>query len=122
MTANGIVPPGSSETRSPASRRTVARAPRGPCGRRAAEQRDEVAAFQLKKLHSVPCSQSRIAEYRIGEEQSGGVGTTVQPGSPRACRRSLASGTFGLSSISFSFLAFCRESGSIAACPVKISR
>jgi hypothetical protein len=44
-----------------------------PRGRRAAEQCDEVAAFQLIELHSVP-SQGRIAEYRIGNDQSGGVG------------------------------------------------
>jgi hypothetical protein len=43
-----------------------------PC-HRGAEKRDEVAAFQLIELHSVP-SQGRIAEYRIGEEQSAGYG------------------------------------------------
>jgi hypothetical protein len=42
-----------------------------PRRRRAAEQRDELAPFQLIELHSVP-SQGRIAEYRIGEEQSAG--------------------------------------------------
>ena len=42
-----------------------------PRRRRAAKQRDERAAFQLIELHSVP-SQGRIAEYRIGEDQSGG--------------------------------------------------
>jgi hypothetical protein len=40
--------------------------------RRAAEQRDELAPFQLIELHSVP-SQGRIAGYRIGEDQSGGI-------------------------------------------------
>src|SRR5262245_13866525 len=39
--------------------------------RRAAEQRDEIAPFQLIELHSVP-SRGRIAEYRIGNGQSGG--------------------------------------------------
>jgi len=38
---------------------------------RAAEQRYELAPFQLIELHSVP-SQGRIAEYRISEDQSGG--------------------------------------------------
>jgi hypothetical protein len=37
-----------------------------------AEQRDELAAFQLIELHSVPASQGRFAGYRIGEEQSAG--------------------------------------------------
>jgi hypothetical protein len=41
---------------------------------RAAEQRDELAAFQLIELHSIPASQGRIAGYRIGEDQSGGNG------------------------------------------------
>jgi len=31
----------------------------------------------LIELHSIPASQGRIAGYRIGEEQSAGVGTTV---------------------------------------------
>jgi hypothetical protein len=43
----------------------------GPRRRCAAEQRYEIASFQLIELHSVP-SQGRIAEYRIGEDQSGG--------------------------------------------------
>jgi hypothetical protein len=30
-------------------------------GRRAAEQRDELASFQLIELHSIPASQGRIA-------------------------------------------------------------
>jgi hypothetical protein len=33
----------------------------------AAEQRDEVAPFQLIELHSVPC-QHRIALYRFGRD------------------------------------------------------
>jgi hypothetical protein len=32
-----------------------------PRGRRAAEQRDEIAAFPLIKLHSLPASQGRVA-------------------------------------------------------------
>src|SRR5262249_52897634 len=46
---------------------------------RAAEQRDELAAFQLIELHSVPASQGRIAGYRIGEEQSGGISRRGMP-------------------------------------------
>jgi hypothetical protein len=37
-----------------------------PRGGRAAEQRDELAAFQLIELHSIPASQGRIAGYRTG--------------------------------------------------------
>src|SRR5262249_39035080 len=39
--------------------------------RRAPEQRDDLAPFQLVELHSVP-SQGRIGGYRISEDQSGG--------------------------------------------------
>jgi hypothetical protein len=46
-----------------------------PRSRRAAEQRDELAPFQLIELHPLPASQGRIAGYRIGEDQSGGIGT-----------------------------------------------
>jgi hypothetical protein len=42
-------------------------------GRRAAEKRDELAAFQLIELHSIPSSQGCFAGYRIGEDQSGGI-------------------------------------------------
>ena len=58
--------------------RGLASAARACCGRgmaargRAAEQRDELASFQLIELHLVPPSQGRIAGYRIGEEQSAG--------------------------------------------------
>ena len=45
--------------------------------RHAAEQRDELASFQLVELHSVPASQGRIAGYRIGEDQSGRNGTVL---------------------------------------------
>ena len=43
---------------------------------RTAEQRDELAAFQLIELHEMPRSRKRITGYQIGEEQSGGNGTT----------------------------------------------
>src|SRR5262249_50103736 len=49
-----------------------------PRSRRAAEQRDELAPFQLIELHSVPTSQGRITGYRIGEDQSGGNETILQ--------------------------------------------
>jgi hypothetical protein len=44
-----------------------------PCSRRAAEQHDEVAPFQLIELHPVPASQGRIAGYRIASDQSAGT-------------------------------------------------
>jgi hypothetical protein len=50
--------------------------------RRAAEQQNQLAPFQLIELHSIPASQGRTAEYRIGEDQSGGKRndfTTCQP-------------------------------------------
>jgi hypothetical protein len=40
--------------------------------RRAAEQRDELASFQLIELHPVPASQGRITGYRIASDQSAG--------------------------------------------------
>jgi hypothetical protein len=45
---------------------------------RAAEQRDELASFQLIEAHSVPVSQGRIAGYRIGEDQSAGITGILQ--------------------------------------------
>jgi len=39
-----------------------------PCDRPAAEQRDELASFQLIELHSIPASQGGIAGYRTGGE------------------------------------------------------
>jgi hypothetical protein len=50
-----------------------------PRGRRAAEQRDELAAFQLIELHSIPASQGRVAGYRIGSDQSAGIEMILQP-------------------------------------------
>jgi hypothetical protein len=49
--------------------------PRG----RAAEQRNQLASFQLIELHSVPVSQGRIAGYRIGEDESAGIAGILQP-------------------------------------------
>jgi hypothetical protein len=50
-----------------------------PRRRSAAEQRDEIASFQLIELHSVPVSQGRIAGYRIGEDESAGIAGILQP-------------------------------------------
>jgi hypothetical protein len=55
------------------------RARRKRPGSRAAEKGDEPAALQVIELHAVPASQGRIAGYRIGEDQSGGNGTILQP-------------------------------------------
>src|SRR5262249_24594325 len=38
----------------------------------AAEQRDELATFQLIQLHPVPASQGQIAGYRIASDRSAG--------------------------------------------------
>src|SRR5262249_53888999 len=48
------------------------RARRERPSRRAAEPRDEVAAFQMI-VHSVPTSGSRVAGYRIGDDQSADI-------------------------------------------------
>jgi hypothetical protein len=45
---------------------------------RGAEQRDELAAFQLIELHSILASQGQIVGYRIGEDQSAGNGAILQ--------------------------------------------
>jgi hypothetical protein len=42
---------------------------------RTAEQRDEVASFQLIELHSIPASQGRFAGYRMDRDQSAGIKT-----------------------------------------------
>jgi len=41
--------------------------------RRAAEQRNELASFQLIELHSIPASQDLDAGYRISNGQSAGI-------------------------------------------------
>jgi hypothetical protein len=46
---------------------------------RAAEERNEVAAFQMIELHSIPASQGRLEVYRIGEDQSAGIAGVLQP-------------------------------------------
>src|SRR5262245_15042484 len=53
--------------------------PEWPRRRRAAEQRNELAPFQLIELHSMPTSQTRIVRYRIAEAASGGTGAISQP-------------------------------------------
>src|SRR5262249_8503045 len=56
-----------------------------PRGRRAAEQRDEVAAFQSIELHSVPATKPdrRISNWRWSVSGYQGVGFS----SSRSCRR-----------------------------------
>src|SRR5262249_2416391 len=49
-----------------------------PRGRRAAEQRYELAPFQLIELHSKPTSQGRFAGYRVGRDQSAGIGALAK--------------------------------------------
>jgi hypothetical protein len=44
-----------------------------------AQQRDEIAAFQLIEVHSIPASQVQIAEYRIGADRSAGIAGILQP-------------------------------------------
>jgi hypothetical protein len=44
-----------------------------PRHRSTAEQRDEVAAFQLIEWHSAPASQGQIAGYRIDHNQSADI-------------------------------------------------
>jgi hypothetical protein len=45
-----------------------------PRKRRAAEQRDELASSQFIELHSIPSIQGRFAGYRMGRDQSAGLG------------------------------------------------
>ena len=59
----------------------------------AAEQRDELAAFQLIELHSVPASQGRITGYRIGRDQSAGTQAVIQPDSRWHCAPEVRSGS-----------------------------
>jgi hypothetical protein len=49
-----------------------------PHRRSAAEQRDELTPFQLIELHSFPTSQGRFAGYRIGRDQSAGIGALAK--------------------------------------------
>src|SRR5262245_6893126 len=49
--------------------------PRG----RATEKQYELAPFQLIELHSKPTSQRRFAGYRIGRDQSAGIGALAKP-------------------------------------------
>jgi hypothetical protein len=44
-----------------------------PRGSRAAEQGDELAAFQLIELHLIPASEGRTVGYRIGKDQSADI-------------------------------------------------
>ena len=44
-----------------------------PRRRGAAEQRDEIATFQLIEWHSAPASQGQIAGYRIDHSQSADI-------------------------------------------------
>ena len=55
--------------------------PRDP---RAAEQRDELASFQLIQLHPILTSQDREAGYRISKDPSGRIEAILQP--PSRCR------------------------------------
>jgi hypothetical protein len=42
-----------------------------------AEQRDELAAPQFIELHSIQSSQGRFAGYRMGRDQSAGIGAAI---------------------------------------------
>jgi hypothetical protein len=50
-----------------------------PACRRAAKQRNEIAASQLIELHPSTTSHLPSLGYRIGEDRSGGNGTILQP-------------------------------------------
>jgi hypothetical protein len=41
------------------------------------EQRDELAAPQFIELHSIQSSQGRFAGYRMGRDQSAGIGAAI---------------------------------------------
>ena len=89
-----------------ASPRPAARAASGHATAAPPSRVMKIASFQLIELHSIPASQGRIVGYRIGEDQSGGNGTILQPvsrwrGRPmsevgRCCRKSLREGTVEL--------------------------
>src|SRR5262249_39995879 len=55
------------------------RARRERPSRRTTEKRYELAPFQLIELHSKPTSQGRFAGYRIGRDQSAGIGAIAKP-------------------------------------------
>jgi hypothetical protein len=57
--------------------RRLLRAPRDTD--RTACERDELAPFQMIELHSVPASQGRFAGYRMGRDQSAGIGALAKP-------------------------------------------
>jgi hypothetical protein len=46
-----------------------------PCGRRAAEQRNELAASKFNEFHSIPLQVGRFAGCRIGKDHSAGMRT-----------------------------------------------
>src|SRR5262249_4656962 len=52
-----------------------------PSGRRATEQRDELASFQLIKWHSVPCQPGPDCRISNGGGQSGGIRAFAQSAS-----------------------------------------
>jgi hypothetical protein len=53
-------------------------APSGPACCCAAEQRDELAPFQLIEAHSIPPQQGQIAGYPISTDQSAGTPARVR--------------------------------------------
>jgi hypothetical protein len=53
--------------------------PERPCRHRSAEKCYQLPPFQVIELHSVRASQGQITGYRIGEDQSGGNATILQP-------------------------------------------
>jgi hypothetical protein len=63
---------------------------------RAAEKRYELAASQFIELHSIPASQGRFAGYRMGTDQSAGIGAAIgtKRQTPSAKRISPAADSF----------------------------
>jgi hypothetical protein len=64
-----------------------------PRGRRAAEQRDELAAFQPIELHADPASLGRIAGYRFRGGQSAGTPAILQLDSRLHCTSQVCNGS-----------------------------
>jgi len=64
--------------------------------RRATEEHDERAASQFIELHSIPSSQGRFAGYRMGTDQSAGIGAAIgtKRQTPSAKRMSPAADSF----------------------------